>query len=49
MPVKNIEKSIQKVFEQKTTRQKVIWNTIFSFIENGIKIKKEFNKEGKIK
>lgn len=49
MPVKNIEKSIQKVFDKKTTRQKVIWNTIFSFIENGIKIKKEFNKEGKIK
>lgn len=49
MPVKNIEKSIKKSFRQKTTRQKVIWNTIFSFIENGIKIKKEFNKEGKIK
>lgn len=49
MPVKNIEKSIQKVFDKKRHDKKVIWNTIFSFIENGIKIKKEFNKEGKIK
>lgn len=37
---KNIEKSIKKSFRQKTTRQKVIWNTIFGFIENGIKNQK---------